>query len=143
MTMSEPESSLIRKEMAQLRTELTQAVTSGIAALTISITALTESHHRALVAQEQRNSTFAEKSRLDSAITTLATNTRRLDDLERDSQQLEARMQANSDKLNGRALSILTTAAGYAVMALLMTASALLSYLLAHANAGTSGIPGH
>lgn len=116
-------------------------LTSGLQSVTISIATLTEMHHKAILEQERRNSSFATLERLDGVIHRLddlvagfAARNARLDALDRQMNRQDAQIAQLAESVSSRSMSTLTTATGWLVIALITVASNVLTFLLAHAH---------
>lgn len=122
-------------------TALDQKLTSGLQAVTVSMSRLTEMHHKAILEQERRNASFATMERLDGVgkrvddlVTGFASRSARLDALERQLSHQEDQLTQLSDSVSNRSVGLLTSAAGWLVVALVTISSNLLTFLLTHAH---------
>ncbi len=116
-------------------------LTSGLQSVTTSIATLTEMHHKAILEQERRNSSFATLERLDGVVRRLddlvagfAARNERLDALDRQLNRQDAQIAQLTESVSSHSVSTLTTATGWLVIALITVASNVLTFLLAHAH---------
>lgn len=126
--------------LAATETRLMRALNAGLAQVTAAIAALTEMHHKAILEQERRNASFATQERLDSLAhrvdelnAALSARTARLEHIEAGMARLDRETADLQSQLTARSVSILSSATGYLVTALLLVGSNLLTFLLAHA----------
>lgn len=120
---------------------LEQKLTSGLESVTASMTRMTEMHHKAILEQERRNSSFATLERLDGVVRRLddlvagfAARNERLDALDRQMNRQDAQIAQLTETVSARSVSTLTSATGWLVIALITVASNVLTFLLAHAH---------
>jgi DNA repair exonuclease SbcCD ATPase subunit len=141
----------IMQSLRSLEDKLTAAIASGLASVNLAITTLADQHHKAMLDQERRNSTFADRERVEFVArnthenaSNLTALTLRVGKLERCCDALDTRIEQCYDALNARieqlstqadnrSFSLLSGATGYLVSALIVTSAALLTFLLTHA----------
>jgi hypothetical protein len=118
-----------------------QKLTSGLESVTVSMARLTEMHHKAILEQERRNSSFATLERLDGVVRRLddlvagfAARNERLDALDRQMSRQDAQITQLAESVSTRSMTTLTTATGWLVIALITVASNVLTFLLTHAH---------
>jgi len=115
-------------------------LTAGLQAVNISIATLTEMHHKAILEQERRNSSFATLERLDAVgrrvdelVAGFAARGERMDAAERQIARQESQLTQVLDAMNARSVSLLTSTSGWLVLAVITIGSNVLTFLLAHA----------
>lgn len=129
--MSENQYERVLDAIHALDDKFTTALATGLAALNAAILALAETHHRAQLEQERRNSTFVTTTqhealvrRIDEIATGAGSREARLASLEESS-----RAEASNSFLHSSALT------GYLITALISAGAVTLAFLLAHAGA--------
>jgi hypothetical protein len=123
----------IRTMLIELEQKLQASITAAATALTVSIAQLTEAHHKAQIEQEKRNSSFAERGRVDDLARRLDRAEGQLDRVGRlelaidklvtSIDQLEAKTSAYSLKLLGGLTS-------YLILLLINMSSVIITFLL-------------
>jgi hypothetical protein len=120
---------------------LDRKLTSGLESVTASMALLTEMHHKAILEQERRNSTFATLERLDGVVRRLddlvagyAARNERLEAMDRQLGRQDVQITQLAEALSTRSVSMLTSTTGWLVVALISVGTNILTYLLAHAH---------
>jgi hypothetical protein len=76
--MANSEYSELFAALDRLEAKLTAALNTDLQAVNVAISALADSHHRALLEQERRNSSFADRDRVEQIATHVHTNANEL-----------------------------------------------------------------
>jgi hypothetical protein len=118
-----------------------QKLTTGLQSVTASMGTLTDMHHKAILEQERRNSSFATLERLDGVVRRLddlvagfAARNERLDALDRQLSRQDAQIAQLSESMSVRSVGLFTSTTGWLVIALITLASNILTFILAHAH---------
>ena|SRR5947209_2710906 len=128
--MSESQYDRVLDAINSLDGKFTAALNTGLAALNAAILALTEQHHRALLEQERRNSTFITSPQHEALV-------RRVDDLASAAGNRDALLQSIEEQLKigqEQSFSLRSNLTGYLVSALLSGLAVTIGFLLTHAH---------
>lgn len=145
------EHSEILQLLHDMENKLTAAIATGLQSVNLAIATLSDHHNKALLDQEKRNSSFADRDRVEAIAANTHANANhltalqlRVGQLERKADSLDARFDARCREIDDRlagalqdeashTVGLLAGANGYLVMLAIMLASNLLTFLLAHA----------
>lgn len=123
----------------EMEMKLTAAIATGLATVNTSITALAERHNSALLEQERKNASFADRERVESVARNVhdARNEvtgllLRVGKCEQAEQKLQAALDALAEQVDTRSLKMLSGANGYLVSLLVVFISVVLTYVLTH-----------
>lgn len=130
--MTEPQSPAMLEAMHELETRVNATVAAGITAVTVSITAASDAHHKALLEQERRNSTFADRAHVDDLSSQLQRHSVRIATLEDSYSQILTRLDELAAQVSAGTVHLLSGFSNYLVLVLLMLASNLLIFVLTH-----------
>lgn len=140
----------ILRAVKQLEDKLTLAIHTGLQAVYAALAQITERHHRAMLQQERRNASFADRDRVEALAHLVSSNTASISSLTGHLQELNTRIDKLADQLtahdehrdqqtrelvalmNERSFSLFSGTTGYLVTALLIGSTAILTFILSH-----------
>jgi len=123
----------------EMDSRLTAAITAGIASVNLSIAQLSERHNASLLEQERKNSSFADRERVEALArqvhdgrNELAVVGRQVAQLGEADRDLAKRLDEVGNQLDSRSLKFLSGMNGYLVSLLVVVVSCVLTYTLTH-----------